>query len=408
MSARRSIRRVAIVLQSVAVGGMETHAVDLAGEYVRRKLAVMAVVPAGAPFDGLADRFATAGATVERLNTDSRSGRAGQVRGLARLARALRRFRPDVVHVHTGGATGGLAPVAIGRVVTRATVGITEHDVPGESPRRGQRVARQALDRLAHLVVAVSRRNARLRQERLPVRCGSFAVVLNGVPIPESPDDAVTVAAPGEGPVIGSLVRLAEGKGLETLIRAFAAVRAERNCRLLLVGDGPLREGLEALADELGVGEDVMFAGHQANPVPYLQAMDVFCLAVPAGSMSIALLEAMALGLPPVITFGGPEEAVIDGETGLLAAPENPADLARALRTLVDDGELRRRLGDAAARHVRVNYSVSRVADDLLEAFKTARVGRLTPRLRADGPPDPRPGEHDGRALDARRAAEAV
>jgi glycosyltransferase involved in cell wall biosynthesis len=376
---------------------MESHAADLAGEYVARGFAVLAVVPGGQAFDGLAGRFMSAGAQTLRLTTDARDGRVRQLSGIATLARELRRFRPTIVHIHTGGATGGLAPVLVARAVTRAKVGITEHDVPGDSPSRGQSLARALLDRSSHAVIAVSRRNAGLRQARIPVRGASFAVVLNGVPLKQAPGrrDAVReeLGLDQSEAVIGSLVRLAEGKGLDTLVRAFARVREGRPCRLLLVGDGPLREELEELATELGVAADVIFAGQQPEPAGYLEAMDAFCLAVPAGSMSIALLEAMSLGLPPVITFGGPEEAVIDGETGLLAKPSDPPALAQALARLVDDRELRARLARAAKVHVRRHYSTARVADDLLEVFASARAGSLTPRLRADAPPDPRPGD---------------
>jgi glycosyltransferase involved in cell wall biosynthesis len=376
---------------------MESHAADLAGEYAARGLPVLAVVPRGVAFDGLAGRFGSAGAKTLRLTTDARDGRQRQLGGIATLARELRRFRPTIVHVHTGGATGGLAPVLAARAATHATVGITEHDVPGESCPRSQRMARALLDRASHAVIAVSRRNAGLRQARLPVRSASFAVVLNGVPLKLPPgrrhDVRGQLGIGDDDVVIGSLARLAEGKGLDTLLNAFARVREGRACKLLLVGDGPLRKELETLATELAIAADVIFAGQQPEPARYLEAMDAFCLAVPAGSMSIALLEAMSLGLPPVITFGGPEEAVIHGETGLLAKPSDAASLAEAMARLVDDVELRARLALAAESHVFRHYSTARVADDLLEVFASARAGSLTPRLRADAPPDPRPGD---------------
>ena len=401
MARPRTVCRVALVLQSVAPGGMETHAIDLAAEYARRGIGVLAILPEDPTLDGVGERFAVAGARVERLNTDSRDGRLSQVGRLVRYGRALRRFAPDLVHVHTGGATGGLAAVVLARMATRATVGITEHDVPGEEPSMAQRVVRSCIDRAAHAVIAVSRRNAALRAARLPVRNRRFGVVLNGVPLPATLTDAAYVGVlradmglTREDVVVGSLVRLAPGKGLETLIDAFAILRRGSLCKLLLVGDGPLRDELEAQAATAGVLDDIVFAGHQTMPAEYLDAMDVFVLPVPAGSMSIALLEAMARGVPPVITFGGPEEAVIDGETGLTAPPLDPSALAGALRRLVEDPAERRTLAAAAARHVERNYSVARVADDLLELFASARGERIVARLRADAPPDQRPGEH--------------
>ncbi len=229
-----------------------------------------------------------------------------------------------------------------------------------------------------------------------------FAVVLNGVPIADTPprERAANRTRVREeygilpGTVtLGCVVRFSADKGLDDLVRAFAIARQGRPCALLLVGDGPVRPEVEALARDLGVGEDVVFAGEQANPAPFFDAMDAFVLAVPAGSMSIALLEGMVRGLPPVITFCGPEEAVIDGETGLGAPPRDPDGLARVLARLIDDAALRRRLGDAAAAHVRAHYSAARVVDDLVDVYTHARGGELPPRLRADAPPDPRPGD---------------
>jgi len=386
-----AVRSVVLVLQSVAVGGMEAHVRYLARELRRRYIAVAVVVPESSEFDELAGFVRSEGSEVLRLDTDARQGRGRQVRAAVRLVRILRRRRADALHLHTGGATGGLFVAAAARLASRATVVVTEHDVPGERPAAWDRAARTAMDRFLHCLVAVSRRNASLRRERQGVRCRHFAAILNGVPIPEqSPGAALSnrhevrdeLGIGGDAVVVGSLVRLAPGKGLHDLLQALARARDPR-VRLLLVGDGPLRPELEALAAGLGVSERVHFAGHQRQPARYLDAMDVFVLAVPSGSMSIALLEAMAHGLPSVITFCGPEEAVIDGETGLCAPPEDPQGLAAALNRLARDPDLRLRLGRDGASYVRARFSAERVADDLLAVYGLCGPGSIPSRLRA-------------------------
>jgi glycosyltransferase involved in cell wall biosynthesis len=133
--------------------------------------------------------------------------------------------------------------------------------------------------------------------------------------------------------------------------------------------------------------------GHRSDPQPFLEAMDIFVLAVPEGSMSIALLEAMAQQLAPVITFCGPEEAVLPEETGLAAPPNDPEGLARVLLRGTRDAALRARLASAAAAHVRTHFSVQRVADDMLEVYSSAMIGQVPLGLRFDGPPDARPGD---------------
>lgn len=391
-------KRILFLLPTTQIGGMETHCVDLAGEFTRRGLAVAAVIPESRDLDLLETRFRAAGADVRRLDIDARRGRLTQARGWPRLVREIRAWRPDVVHVQTGGPSGGVSLVAAARFGTPATVILTEHEVPSDSLPRRQRVLRPWMDRWSHALVAVSRRNAALRAARLGAPTERFAVVLNGVPVraatPEARHrhrDAIRgrYGIDAAAVVIGSVVRLVEGKGLHDLLRAFAVVGRESTSELLLVGEGPLREELELLSRGLGIQDRVHLVGQHDDPYPFLDAMDVFVLAVPAGSMSIALLEAMSRGLPPVITFCGPEEAVIPDETGLAAPPNDPDGLGQVLLRATRDTALRSRLACAAARHVVEHFSVHRVADDLLDIYQSARVPH---GLRFDAPPTPYPG----------------
>jgi len=393
-------RRILFVLQSVSLGGMETVAMHVAVELARRGAVVGMVLPTDSVFDAFADRCAAGGLQVQRLTTDARGGCHLLPRRLLRFGALVKAWRPDVVHLQTGGATGGLGVLALSRLLPGCTVVATEHDVPTPTPDPGLRLSARLRDRVRHALVAVSRRNARLRHERLPTLRGRYAAILNGIPLPD-PDSAeraearrrirAALAVPDDETVFGSIVRLAEGKGLRDLLQAFALVRAAGPCRLVLVGDGPLRSELEHLTDELGIRESVTFAGFQREPAPYLDAIDAFVLAVPAGTGSIALLEAMAAGVASIITFCGPEEAIIHGETGLCAPPNDPVGLGAALQRLVDDVPLRTELAAAAAAHIRRHFSVARVTDDYLEVYRQARAGAVPDRLRADGPPTPRP-----------------
>ena len=386
-------RRVMLVTQSTAMGGMEMHVQYLAAELIARHATVSVVVPRDRAFDELARRCSGLNATVMRLDTDSRNGRRAQLFNWLRYAGWGLAQRPDVVHIHTGGATGGLTVAATSKWLFRATVVRTEHDVPEEAPGIQLKLSSRLTDACCDAVVAVSRRNAALRRVRLRTP-KNFVAVLNGVPVPSCPTDPDRRSAvrrmlgilPNEV-LVGSVVRLAEGKGLTDLLHAFALISSASPHRLLLVGDGPLRADLQSLAESLGIAGRVIFAGQQTDPDPFFRAMDIFVLAVPEGSMSIALLEAMARQVPSVITFGGPEEAVIDGVTGRTATPRDPEALAAVLSELVDDPVERSRLGLAGLAHVQATLSARRVACDLLSVYGTARSGEIPIQLQVNALP---------------------
>jgi glycosyltransferase involved in cell wall biosynthesis len=113
------------------------------------------------------------------------------------------------------------------------------------------------------------------------------------------------------------------------------------------------------------MAERVRFAGFQADPRPYLGLIDAFVLPVPVGSMSIGLLEAMAMRRAVVITFGGPGEAVIDGVNGFCAAPRDPGAIAMAVIRLLRDPELRHAFGEAARQRVEDEFSAQGAARHL-------------------------------------------
>lgn len=385
-----TVRKILLAPQSVAVGGMENQSVELAAALARLGLEVAAVLPEHPMFDGLAERISADGSHVERIDTDARRGRPAQGRGLLRLIRFMRAWRPDVVHVHTGGATGGVAILAAARLMTSAAVVLTEHDVPVAQPGLRLRTATFVKDHILHALVALSAQNAALRRGRVGAPPRKFAGIRPGVRLPFTRRDVAVGLVVRErygieatAVVIGSAVRLASDKGVDDLLRAFGLVCRETPCDLLLVGDGPLRTKLELMAAEFGITQRVHFAGYQANPAPFFNAFDIFALAVPSGSGSIALLEAMSRGLPAVITHCGPGEFLVPDVTGLCAPPRDPEGLASAILRLVRDSQLRRKLGAAGEKRVRATFDIDGCARDLVEVYGAARRQGVPSRLLA-------------------------
>jgi glycosyltransferase involved in cell wall biosynthesis len=162
--------------------------------------------------------------------------------------------------------------------------------------------------------------------------------------------------------------RLSHEKGLPSLLRGFAlAARQEPRALLVLVGDGAQRSELETLAAKLDLAPSrVLFSGRvDASEVPlWLRSSDVFTLMSPSEGFSCALSEAMAAGLPSVVSRIPANVQLIDDQVhGLLAPVGDDSAMAAALVRLFHDPALRARMGQAARRRIVENYSTTQVAD---------------------------------------------
>ena len=175
-----------------------------------------------------------------------------------------------------------------------------------------------------------------------------------------------------------SVGRLVEKKGFPDLLRACADVAADHAFTLTIYGDGPLRDELERLRDELGLADVVVLAGERDSSVivDAMQTSDIFALTpfvTPDGDrdgVPNVIVEALASGLPVVSTdAGGVGEAVEHGHNGYLAAPHDIASLSRHLRELVADSALRRRMSAAARATAEEHFDVDRAAAELVRVF---------------------------------------
>jgi glycosyltransferase involved in cell wall biosynthesis len=166
----------------------------------------------------------------------------------------------------------------------------------------------------------------------------------------------------GSSPVLLAAGRLVTEKNFPLLLRAFARLRAERPLRLVILGEGPLRSSLQALARELGVAEDVDLPGFDPNPFRYMARAAAFVLSSRFEGLPGVLIQAMACGAAVIATDcpSGPAEIIEHGEDGFLVPVDGLEDLVQRLRQVLDDPELRHRLG-ARARQSVERFAVERV-----------------------------------------------
>src|SRR5437764_317386 len=177
------------------------------------------------------------------------------------------------------------------------------------------------------------------------------------------------LSLPQDATLIGIVATLRSWKGHRHLVEALPV-----GATLVIVGDGPQRDALEALVRDAGLQGRVRFAGNQRDVVPWMQALDIFALPSYANEgVPQALMQAMLVGLPCVTTsVGGIGELAVDGVTAILVPPKNPGVLRSALERLMGDPALRSKLGAAARRHCAERFSYERMLDRMEAIYREA------------------------------------
>lgn len=160
----------------------------------------------------------------------------------------------------------------------------------------------------------------------------------------------------GSEPIIGTVAALRPEKNLARLLDAFRLVRTRTPCRLLIAGDGPERQRLEALAESLSLREHVRFTGHADASERIYEALDVFVLSSDTEQMPTTVIEAMAAGLPVVATDVGDISQMVSNENLPFVVDRSEASLAEAILNLLDNPELRARIGAANRKTARNRF----------------------------------------------------
>lgn len=290
------------------------------------------------------------------------------------LRRALRDERPAVFHAHLswplackyGVLAAWLAHVPA--IVGTAQLYIDFYQVRGGA--RQQWLMTRAMDR----VIAVSDEVRERYRRKLRVPASKLAVVRNGIPIPscpQAPDPALRAELVRGRPdyVVLTPARFHEQKGHVYLLEAVAQVP---DVTVVLAGDGELRPAMEARARELGIMDRCVFLGHRSDVPDLLAAADLFVLPSLFEGLPLSVLEAMAAQRPVIATaIGGTDEAVVDGETGLLVPPRDSAALAAAIRRLRTDSVLARRLAERARMQVTARFSADVTAQGVMQVYES-------------------------------------
>lgn len=179
--------------------------------------------------------------------------------------------------------------------------------------------------------------------------------------------------------ILGYIGQLIPRKGIDTLIKALAAVE-DHPWRLFLVGDGPQRQELENLARQQGVLERIHFMGFRQDRLNYLRGFDAFVLPSRLEGIPRCLMEAMAAGVPIIASnIPGCNDLVQDQRTGILFQVDNQAMLTAMIEKMIKSPELRKYFAQNAMEYVESNYSATQMAREYLKMFEDTITSQAQP-----------------------------
>jgi len=297
-------------------------------------------------------------------------------RGLVRLVRLVRAWRPDVLHSHMVHAN---LMARVLRVITPVPVMVsTIHNIyeGGRLRMAAYRLTNALVD---HVTIVSQAAADRFVRERI-VPESLLTVIPNGVDteqfrrIPREVGHSLRQSLGLEGKFVWLAVgRFEIAKDYPNMLRGFARVR-ERfpQATLLLVGRGSLQSETERLAQSLDLGSGVRFLGVRDDVVQVMSAADGYVMSSAWEGMPMVLLEAAAAGLPIVTTrVGGNHEVVRDGESGFVVPPRDHEALGRAMLQLMELSETERRsMGDRGREIIRAHYGLNRVVERWEELYR--------------------------------------
>lgn len=365
--------KVLHVITTINRGGAENHLVELVRGQVAQGLKVAVTYLKG---DGYwAAELRDLGVRVEPL----RLTHYGKPAPVWRLRDLIRQWKPDIVHAHMP-PTELYARLALMFLRPAPVMVISKHNDEPFYRGLGQRAVGVWVARRAARMIAISDAVNTYACTHLNMPAERVVTVHYGIdphPYEQIGDDRRLVlraewGIPSEAWVIGTVARLVPQKALHILLSGYAQYRTQAQCpsRLVLVGRGPLEAELKALAQQLDMADEIVWAGFREDIPVVMNAFDTFALTSVYEGFGLVLLEAMAARRPVVATaVSAIPEIVEDGVTGLLCRSGDADGLARAFLQL-EDASLRVRLGAAGHERAVDRFTLERMAEATLAVYQ--------------------------------------
>jgi len=344
-------------------GGGERHLVDLSHALVDLGHQVYAASVPGSPLS----------AELSFLNKENTLPltQRNYLKNLTSLVGFIREHDIEIIHAHAA-RDYHLAAFAVRRA-SQGRLVLTRHTL---FPLRG--INKLVLSNVSR-VIAVSQAVAESLRENGVIDCSKITVIHNGIDTDRFARSSADVNVPV---LIGTVGHLAPIKGHDVFVRAAALVSAHRpDVHFVVIGEDKspnlgYRRSLEALIDELGLNEVVAMPGWRNDIDAVLPSLTLFVSAARSEPFGLAIVEAMAAGLPIIATASeGALEILEDGVTGKLVSIDDPEALAEAISDLLEDPLECSRLGHNALNVARDRFSLARMASDTERVYREVLVG---------------------------------
>lgn len=363
--------RVLHVINSMRVGGAEKLIYDMFEEYNKEKF----------QFELCCLR--QIGPLARKLEREGHKAHCVNIRHnldfpvVFKLARLMRKERIDVVHTHLALSDfyGRCAAALAGTPVLISTC----HNFEDWRRHRLYNLIDRWTAAFADRITAVCNGVAQDIIEKAKISEAKILVIHNGVIVTKFSDKDKSgamreiIGTPRETPVVGSIGRLAEQKGFsDFLLMAGEILREGQSVAFVLVGDGPLRETLEAQAADLGIHKHVRFLGIREDIEALLAGMDIYVNSSRWEGLPVTILEAMAAE-KPVVSYevGGVPEAIEHEVCGILCSAGDYRSLARAVSNLLKNKEKAKRLGELAKERVTELFSLEHMTREFESLYES-------------------------------------
>jgi len=364
--------RILHCLVRVGSGGVEQRRLTLARELDRHRYEQRLVCTEA--FGGLPPLFAAAGCRIHEVGVFHHGILDREP--YRRTLQVIREFKPHLIH---GAVYEGVALATVcGRLANVPIIIGEETIVPVNRNWRGHLLYR-ILTTMSHVMVAISPSVEIYLRDQIYVPSRKIKRIINGVAESVPPSSIVIqdlrrkLSISENDIVVGSVGRLYDAhKRLGDLLHAVALVRVRcPKLKLLIVGDGPDRQFLEALADSLGIRSQTIFTGYQKDTRQFYAVMDIFALVSRQEGLPLVVPEAMFAGLPVVATnVPGTRDVVHDGITGILVELSDINSIANAIAQFYFDKNLRKIFGLAGRERARTEFSADRYVREVDQLYQ--------------------------------------